>query len=110
MINYIFAMAPAGGDQSPFGFFIPMILIIVIMYFMIMRPAQKRQKEHEKLLSSIDKGDKVVTSGGMHGTVHSVDDTTVIIMAADNVKLKFNKSAIASVVSSKTSAAVEQKS
>jgi preprotein translocase subunit YajC len=71
--------------------------IFLIFYFMIIRPQQKRQKEREALLNSLQKGDKVVSNGGIHGTVTSVEEKTVIVQVADNVKLKFEKSAITAV-------------
>ena len=64
-------------------------------------PQQKRTKEREKLLSSIQKGDKVITNGGIHGVVSSVEEKTVILQVSDNTKLKFERSAITSVTSSK---------
>jgi preprotein translocase subunit YajC len=65
------------------------------MYFLMIRPQQKRQKEHQKMLDSIKKGDKVITSSGMHGTVSDIDGTNYIIQVADNVKITFDKAAIA---------------
>lgn len=69
-------------------------LIFVVFYFMILRPQQKRAKERQKMLDSLKKGDKVITSGGMHGKVVNVDETTVLLEAGDNIKLKFDRSAI----------------
>jgi len=102
-VNILFAMAPQGGSQGG-GLMSTLIMfgaIFLIFYFMIIRPQQKRTKEREKLLSSIQKGDKVVTSGGLHGIVASVEEKTVILQVSDNTKLKFERSAIASVTSSK---------
>jgi len=94
----ILMMAPAGGDGgggSMMSMFIMFGLVIVIMYFMMIRPQQKRQKEHQAMLASIHRGDKVVTTSGMHGSVTDVDDKTMTIQVADNVKIKFERSAIA---------------
>ncbi|NLH60943.1 MAG: preprotein translocase subunit YajC [Ignavibacteriales bacterium] len=96
-------MAPQGGDQGG-GLMSTLIMfgaIFLIFYFMIIRPQQKRTKEREKLLSSIQKGDKVITNGGIHGVVSSVEEKTVILQVSDNTKLKFERSAITSVTSSK---------
>ncbi len=71
--------------------------VIAIFYFMMIRPQQKRAKEHQKLLSSVKKGDKVVTTSGMHGSVYEVDDATVTITIASNCHVTFDKSAVASV-------------
>jgi preprotein translocase subunit YajC len=82
---------------SLIGGFLPFIVIIAIFYLLIIRPQNKKRKETEKMLSALKKGDKVVTIGGLHGTVQSVDETTVIIKADDNVKLKFLRSAVSTV-------------
>lgn len=68
------------------------------MYFLMIRPQQKRMKEREKMLSEIKKGDKVVMSSGIYGVITQIDDRTVIVQVADNVKLKFEKSAVATVL------------
>lgn len=104
MITYILAMAPAPDQQGGGSIVSTLVMfgaVFAIFYFMIIRPQQKRQKEREKLLSGIQKGDKIITSGGMHGTVSSLDETTVTINAGDNIKLKFDRAAIATVVSAK---------
>jgi preprotein translocase subunit YajC len=69
---------------------------------MILRPQQKRQKERAKLLEALKKGDKVVTAGGMYGTIAGIDEKTVLVQVADNVKMKFERSSITSVVSEGT--------
>ncbi len=98
-ILYTLLMAPQqGGGGGAFGTIIMFGLIILIFYFMILRPQQKRQKERQKLLDSIQKGDKVVTIGGMHGTVIGLEDKTVLVQVADTVKLKFDRTAISSIV------------
>lgn len=71
--------------------------VIAIFYFMMIRPQQKRAKEHQKLLSSVKKGDKVVTTSGMHGSVYEVDDATVTITIASNCHVTFDKSAVGTV-------------
>ena len=69
-------------------------VIIAIFYFMILRPQQKKQKERQKLLDSIKKGDKVVTAGGIHGTIVGVEDKTVLLQITDTVKVKVERSSI----------------
>jgi preprotein translocase subunit YajC len=83
-----------GGGMS---MLITMGLVIAILYFLMIRPQNKKRKETEKMLSALKKGDKIVTIGGLHGTIQSVDETTVIIKADDNVKLKFLRSAVSTV-------------
>lgn len=73
-------------------------LIFLIFYFMIIRPQQKRQKERQKMLDAIKKGDKVITAGGVHGTVVGVEDKTILVQIADNVKVKVERGSVASVV------------
>jgi preprotein translocase subunit YajC len=95
-------MAQPQGGQSPTDSLVSTLimfaLIIGIFYFMILRPQQKRQKERTKMLEAVKKGDKVVTAGGLHGTVAGLDDKTVLIQVAENVKMKFDRSAISLVV------------
>jgi len=97
-MNLIIAMAPQanGGGGSMMSTVIMFALIIAIFYFMILRPQQKRQKERQSMMDGIAKGDKVTTIGGLHGTVVGIEDTTVLVQIADNVKVKFDKTAIAS--------------
>lgn len=75
----------------------PLILIFVLFYFVLIRPQQKRQKEHEKLVSSLKTGDKVVTNAGIHGVIANVKDKTVVLKIADNVKVEFDRSAVVTV-------------
>ena len=86
---------------TPLVSFLPIIFIVVIFYFLLIRPQQKRAKLHRAMMEGLKSGDSVVTVGGLHGTVAAVDQDTVIVRVADNVKLTFNKSAIAGLVSQK---------
>ncbi len=72
--------------------------IIAIFYFMILRPQQKKQKQHQEMIASLKKGDKVILSGGLHGTVAGLDDKTVLVQVADNVKMKFERASVATVL------------
>jgi len=74
-------------------------LIFLIFYFMIVRPQQKRSKERQKMLDAIKKGDKIITAGGVHGTVIGVEDKTVLVQIADNVKVKVDRGSVSSIVS-----------
>ncbi len=95
----LIAMAPPPNGQQGGGSIWPTLimfgLIILVMYFLMIRPQQKRQKEHQKMLDSIKKGDKVITSSGIHGTVVEIDGPTFVIQIADNVKITVEKAAIA---------------
>jgi len=103
MNSFFFSLlmgAPAGGEGgNPIMSFLPLVAIIAIFYFLILRPQKRKQKETQNMLSAIKKGDRVVTIGGIHGVIQSVKDGTVIIKVDENVKLEFNRGAIASVSS-----------
>ncbi len=77
---------------------VPFLLIIVVFYFLILRPQQKRAKERAKLLEGVKKGDKIITAGGVHGVVEGVEEKTVLVKIADNVKVKVEKTGIGSIV------------
>ena len=90
--------APGAPEQPPVLFqFLPLIIIGVLFYFLLIRPQQKKQKEHQRLVSSVKTGDKVVTAGGLHGIVANVKETTFLVKVAENVKIEFDKSAVTSV-------------
>jgi len=103
-LNLLIAMAPQGGSGggSMVSTFVMFGAIFLIFYFMIIRPQQKRAKEREKLLSSIEKGDKVITSGGVHGTVAGVEEKTILLQVTENVKLKIERSAISTILNRDT--------
>ncbi len=81
---------------------LPFVLIIVIFYFFIIRPQNKKQKETEKMIKALKKGDKVVTIGGIHGVVSSTKENTIVVKVDDNTKIEFNRSAISGVEVEKT--------
>ena len=87
-----------GGGTQLVTMLVTFGLIIVVFYFLVIRPQNRKQKEAKRMLESIRKGDRVVTVGGMHGFVESVKDDAVVLKVDDNVKLKFNKSAISTVL------------
>lgn len=85
----------AQGEQNPMSFWVMMALLMVVFYFFMIRPQQKKAKDAKKFRESLQKGSKVVTIGGIHGRVVEVNDTTVLLEVDNNVKLRFEKSAIA---------------
>jgi preprotein translocase subunit YajC len=87
----------AGGAGSGLMTFLPFIAIIAIFYLLIIRPQNKKQKETQKMLSALKKGDRVVTIGGIHGTITSVRETTVVVKVDDNTKIEFSRSAVSSI-------------
>lgn len=104
MLGLAFAMAaPQGGAPAGGGMMaqlqglIPLVFMFAIFYFLLIRPQQKKAKEHRALLDSLKKGDQVVTAGGMHGKVTSLDDQVVTLEIAPGVNVRINKGYIASV-------------
>lgn len=85
----------AAGQQGGFAAFVPLILMFVIFYFLLIRPQQKKAKAHQEMVNAIKKGDKVVTSGGIHGTIVKVDDATVTLEIAEKVNIKVIRANIA---------------
>ncbi|MCH7975146.1 MAG: preprotein translocase subunit YajC [Bacteroidetes bacterium] len=92
----ILAQSAPGFDPS---FFIMMGLIFVVFYFFIIRPQRKREADRKQMIAAVQKGDKIITAGGVHATVTKVEETSVLAQVDDNVKLRFEKSAISSVPS-----------
>ena len=72
-------------------------LVFVVFYFLIIRPQNKKQKEAKKMIEAVKKGDKIITIGGIHGMVHAVKETTVVVKVDDDCRIEFTKSAIATV-------------
>jgi preprotein translocase subunit YajC len=90
--------APSGGIEQSIMSFLPFVLIIAIFYFLIIRPQNKKQKDTQRMLESLKKGDKVVTIGGVYGIIQDVKEKTVIVKVDDNTKLEFLRSAVSGVV------------
>lgn len=112
MISTAYAMGQAGASGAPAGggftAFVPLILMFVIFYFLLIRPQQKKAKEHQNMVNNLKKGDRVITSGGVHGTIVSLGDTTVSLEIAENVKIKINRGNVAAV-NQKSSPSAPQK-
>ena len=85
----------APGQPSGFALFLPLILIMVIFYFLMIMPAQKRQKKVNEMLKTLKNGDKVITSSGIYGTIVGLEDDAVQLRIAEQVKIKISRSAIA---------------
>ena len=95
-----YAQAAAGGGGSGFEAFLPLILIFGVFYVLLIRPQQKKMKEHKATLSAIRRGDKVVTGGGIVGTVTKViDDLEITVEIADGVKVRVQRGLISTVLS-----------
>jgi preprotein translocase subunit YajC len=104
MFGVAFAMgqapggAAAGGGNQAFMQLIPLVLMFGIFYFLLIRPQQKKAKEHRALLDGLKKGDQVVTAGGIHGKVTAVEETFVMLEVATGVNIRISKNHVASVI------------
>jgi len=85
-----------GGGFGGIGFFLPLIALFLLMYAIIIRPQQRQQKEHQKMVAAVQRGDSVVTNGGIHGKVTGVADDVLTVEIAERVRVKLNRSAVAS--------------
>ena len=107
-VSLLMGSAGSGGAQggNPILGFLPLILIIVVMYFLMIRPQAKRQKEHKEMLSKIEKGDKILTAGGIVATVAGVkeNEETLIVKIAENVKIELSRGSVAQVLKKKSAA------
>ena len=90
-----------GSAQNPIGAFLPLILMFAIFYFLLIRPQQKKAKQHKEMLSALRKGDYVLTGGGIYGRIQEIDGDVLVIEIADGIKVKVNRS----FVSNQTDAA-----
>ncbi|WP_054958155.1 preprotein translocase subunit YajC [Paenibacillus dakarensis] len=90
----LIAAQPATGSGGILGLILPFVLMFVIFYFLLIRPQQKKQKSRNAMLSALKKGDKVVTIGGLHGTIVEITDDVVVLKVNDVTKLTFDRSSI----------------
>ncbi len=105
MIDIAYAQsAPGAGGPGPLMTLIPFVLIFVIMYFMVIRPQQKKSKEHQELLNKLKKNDEVMTSGGIYGKVIDLKETVVTLEVAPNVRIRVHRPQISAVVTGEKAA------
>ena len=105
MINIAYAMGTGGGasgQSGGFGAFVPLILMFAIFYFLLIRPQQKKQKDHRQMISSLKKGDRVITSGGLYGRITGLTDTVVTLEISEKVRVKVGRGNIAGLARSET--------
>ncbi|GAB1429508.1 preprotein translocase subunit YajC [Ignavibacteria bacterium] len=102
LLETAFAQAPGASGQDPTTSLLmnvlPFVLIIGVFYFLMIRPQQKRQKETKKMLDAMKKGDKVLTSSGIHGTISEIQDNIVVLQVAENTRIRFEKVAVTNVL------------
>ena len=100
-------MYQVGGEaappSNPLGMLLPFVAIFAVFYFLIIRPQSKRQKEHKSMVSALQKGNQIITTGGLHGTIHAISDESdvVTVEIADKVRVKMSRGSISKVVENK---------
>lgn len=94
--------AAAGQGAGGFGGLIPIVLMFVIFYFLLIRPQQKRTKEHRQMIENLKRGDRIVTSGGLFGTITGLDETSMTLEIADRVRVKVARANVAGLQQSLT--------
>jgi len=88
-----------GGASSGLAAFGPLVIMVVIFYFLLIRPQQKKQKDHRGMLANLQKGDEVLTQGGLQGKITGITDTVVTLEIAERVRVKIQRGYIAALVS-----------
>ena len=112
MIEYAYAQAASGAARptgNPITQFFPLILIFVVFYFLLIRPQQKKEKERRQMINTLKKGDNVVTTGGIYGTVVSIKPATVEVKIDENVKIQISKNAISTMITQDPNAVQQAK-
>ncbi len=112
MISIAYAMGQGGASgqgAGGFGAFIPLILMFVIFYFLLIRPQQKKTREHREMISNLKKGDRIITSGGLYGRITGLDDATLTVEIADKVRVKVARNNVGAKVTSSNQAPPEKK-
>ena len=104
MIGIAYAMGQGGGAGAPgsggFSAFVPLILMFGIFYFLLIRPQQKKAKEQRAMIDNLKKGDRIITSGGIHGRITGIDENTLRVEVADKVQIKINRGNVAQLMQS----------
>lgn len=99
MIDLAYAQTQGGGGPvAGLGFLIPLALMFLIFYFILIRPQQKKQKQHQEMLKALKTGDHIVTAGGIYGTIVAIDEQKVVLKIAENVKIDVARNSVATKV------------
>ena len=112
-MNIAYAMGQGGaaapGGSGGFASFIPLILMFVIFYFLLIRPQQKKTKEHRQMIDNLKTGDRIITSGGLHGRITGVSDTALTVEIAEKVRVKVNRSNVSAMMQTSPPPAASKK-
>jgi preprotein translocase subunit YajC len=102
MDSLAYAMGTGGaggaGGGGGFGAFVPLILMFAIFYFLLIRPQQKKSKQHKEMLASVRKGDKIVSAGGLHGVITGIADDVVTMEIAPKIRVKISRGSVAGIL------------
>lgn len=93
-MNISIILQAAAGGSGMLGTLVPMVLIMVVFYFFMIRPQVKKAKDHKKLVADLKRGDKIVTTAGIHGIIRDMNDTTFLIEVEGGTKIRFDKTAV----------------
>jgi len=114
LIDIAYAMGQGGGaapgGAGGFSSFVPLILMFAIFYFLLIRPQQKKQKEHRDMIANLKKGDRIITSGGLHGRITGLDENILTVEIAEKVRVKVNRGNVAAMVRASGAPAAAEKS
>jgi preprotein translocase subunit YajC len=113
LIDIVYAMGTGGeasGGGGGLGALFPLVAMFAIFYFLLIRPQQKKQKDHKRLLSELKKGDRIITSGGLHGRITGITDTMVTVEISEKVRVKIGRSYVAGLVQNQTQVAKKEPS
>lgn len=99
-LAYAMGASGAEGQGNPITAFVPLIVMFAIFYFLLIRPQQKKAKQHREVLANLKKGDRVLTAGGVYGRIQSLNDDVLTLEIADNIKIQANRNYIAGLADS----------
>lgn len=105
MINIAYAAGESTSQLDGIMGFLPFILVFAVFYFLLIRPQQKKAKEHQEMINNLKKGMRIITSGGIHGIIQSIDDTTIGLEIAEKVKIKVSRGNVAALITDAGTAA-----
>jgi len=112
-MNIAYALGQGGagaqGGSGGFASFIPLILMFVIFYFLLIRPQQKKTKEHRQMIDNLKTGDRIITSGGLHGRITGISENALTVEIAEKVRVKVNRGSVSALMQGSTPPAAPKK-